>query len=119
MQDAFFSILVKVDPTRGLFSHALKADTTGAPVIDSHCHLADEVFAADLDAVVDRARAAGVETVLAILAAGDEKEASQARRLEELWPHVRFAIGVHPHQAGGYAGDAAPVVDLVSKQAAS
>jgi len=29
-------------------------------MIDSHCHLADEVFAADLEAVVGRARDAGL-----------------------------------------------------------
>ena len=39
-------------------------------MIDSHCHLADEVFAEDLDAVVARARGAGLERALVILAAG-------------------------------------------------
>src|SRR5436190_1468296 len=34
-------------------------------MIDSHCHLADEKFAADLDAVVSRAKVAGLERVLA------------------------------------------------------
>src|SRR6516225_8318891 len=77
---------------------------TTAALIDSHCHLADEVFAADLDEVVRRARDAGLERALVILAAGDEKEAAQARRLEEVWPDVRFAIGVHPHQAHESAG---------------
>ena len=33
-------------------------------MIDSHCHLADEVFAADLEAVVARAREAGVTSAL-------------------------------------------------------
>ena len=68
-------------------------------MIDSHCHLADEVFAADLDAVIARAKDAGLERALAILAAGDEKEAAQARRVVSLWPECRFAIGVHPHAA--------------------
>jgi len=72
-------------------------------VIDSHCHLADEVFAADLDAVVARARAAGVDRALTILAAGDDKEEAQAARLLSLWPDVRFAIGVHPHAAKEFA----------------
>jgi len=39
-------------------------------VIDSHCHLADQAFSADLDAVIDRARAAGVAGALVILDAG-------------------------------------------------
>ena len=42
-------------------------------MIDSHCHLADEVFAGDLAAVVERAREAGVERALVVLAADDER----------------------------------------------
>jgi TatD DNase family protein len=80
-------------------------------VIDSHCHLADEVFAADLEAVVGRARHAGLERILTILAAGDDKEEAQAQRLLSLWPEVRLAIGVHPHAANDFAAapDAAAV----------
>ncbi|HXW03691.1 MAG TPA: TatD family hydrolase, partial [Vicinamibacterales bacterium] len=73
-------------------------------MIDSHCHLADRVFAADLEAVVGRARDAGLTSALCILAAGDEEESAAARRLRELWPAVRFATGVHPHQAGPFDG---------------
>src|SRR5437899_2626763 len=40
-------------------------------LIDSHCHLADEVFAADLEDVVGRARSVGLERALVILAGGD------------------------------------------------
>ena len=72
-------------------------------MIDSHCHLADEVFAADLEAVVVRAREAGLERALTILAAGDDKEEAQAARLLSLWPGVRFAVGVHPHAASAFS----------------
>ena len=72
-------------------------------MIDSHCHLADEIFAADLEAVVGRARDAGMERTLTILAAGDDKEEAQAQRLLSLWPEVRLAIGVHPHAANEFA----------------
>jgi TatD DNase family protein len=72
-------------------------------VIDSHCHLADDVFAGDLDEVVLRARQAELRTALCILAAGDEREARQADRLVALWPAARLAVGVHPHQAGEFA----------------
>ena len=85
-------------------------------MIDSHCHLADEVFAADLDAVVARAREAGVERALVILAAGDAREFAQGRRLERLWPEVRFAVGVHPHQAHEFAGSPDRVVEVVREQ---
>ncbi|HXW05435.1 MAG TPA: TatD family hydrolase, partial [Vicinamibacterales bacterium] len=46
-------------------------------------------------------------------AAGDEEESAAGRRVRELWPAVQFAAGVHPHQAGAFAGrpgDAAGVV---------
>ncbi len=87
-------------------------------MIDSHCHLADEAFSGDLDAVIARARAAGLERALVILAAGDPKEAAQARRVIELWPDVRVAIGVHPHQAHAFAADPARAADVVREQLA-
>jgi TatD DNase family protein len=68
-------------------------------VIDSHCHLADQAFAADLDAVIARAGAAGLTHLLCILGAGDASEDAQARRVTALFPGARFAVGVHPHQA--------------------
>jgi len=85
-------------------------------VIDSHCHLADEKFTGDLDAVVARAKAAGVERALVILEAGNDREAAQAVRVAGVWPEVRFAVGVHPHIAHAYAGDARRTADLVARQ---
>jgi TatD DNase family protein len=82
-------------------------------VIDSHCHLADEAFAGDLGSVVERAQSAGVAGALCILAAGDEKESAAAARVRAAWPDVRFAVGVHPHNAGHFAGRPAGVVDAV------
>jgi TatD DNase family protein len=74
-------------------------------MIDSHCHLAGDEFEADLPAVIDRAREAGLTGALVILSAGDEAEASRASRVRKLWPAVRFAVGIHPHQAGRHAED--------------
>jgi TatD DNase family protein len=68
-------------------------------VIDTHCHLADEVFETDLEAVVARARTAGLTSAICILAAGDQIEAARAERVRALWPEAGFAVGVHPHQA--------------------
>jgi len=45
---------------------------------DSHCHIAGEEFIADLDAVVARARQAGVSRALVILAAEDDAEVARA-----------------------------------------
>jgi TatD DNase family protein len=72
-------------------------------MIDSHCHLADEAFAGDLDAVIARARTAGVSDALCILGAGEEAEATRAREVRDCWDAVRFATGVHPHAAAPFA----------------
>ncbi|MGE5813808.1 MAG: TatD family hydrolase [Acidobacteriota bacterium] len=82
-------------------------------MVDSHCHLADEVFAADLDQVVARAREAGLEHVLTILAAGDPKEAAQAETLAKLWPDARFSVGVHPHQSRDFAGRVGEIASVL------
>lgn len=71
-------------------------------VIDSHCHLADEAFAGDLEAVVARAVAAEVSEALCILSADDLAELDRAERVRRVWPAVRFSAGVHPHAAGRY-----------------
>jgi TatD DNase family protein len=85
---------------------------------DSHFHLADAVFAADLDAVVGRARAAGLSGGLVILAAGDEAEERQAERLLMIWDEVRVAVGVHPHAAHAFADRPARAADVVRAQVA-
>ncbi|HJO38388.1 MAG: TatD family hydrolase [Vicinamibacterales bacterium] len=90
-------------------------------MLDSHCHLADEAFGDDLPEVVARARDAGLDTALCILAAGDADESARAATLRDLWPEVQFACGVHPHQAAAWAGrehEAAGFVrDLVERDA--
>ena len=88
-------------------------------MIDSHCHLADEVFAPDLDAVVARAKDAGLERVMVILEAGNPTEAAQATHVERLWPETRFAIGVHPHQAHQFADNPERAAAMVQEQLAA
>jgi TatD DNase family protein len=88
-------------------------------VIDSHCHLADEGFAVDLEAVVRRTQEAGLERVLIILSGGDAKEAAQVERVQAMWPEVRVSIGVHPHSAHQFAGCPERAADVVRSQMAS
>jgi TatD DNase family protein len=88
-------------------------------MIDSHCHLADEAFEADLDATIARAQAAGLTDVLCILSAGDEAEAVRARGMRSRWDAVRFATGVHPHSAGTFAGRADASAEVTRTHAAS
>jgi TatD DNase family protein len=85
-------------------------------VIDSHCHLAGDEFVADLEAVITRARAAGLGSALCILAAQDAEEAIRAQRVRALWPSIRFATGIHPHQAGEFAGRTAEAIAVVRER---
>ena len=65
---------------------------------DSHCHIDMPAFDEDRAAVLERARAAGVETMLLI--GGVDEEAGHRRALrvaEEL--KLPVSAGVHPHEA--------------------
>jgi TatD DNase family protein len=62
---------------------------------DSHCHLDGERFAADLEAVLDRAAAAGVTRMLSI----GTGEIDCAVRLADKYEQVYASVGVHPHDA--------------------
>jgi TatD DNase family protein len=90
------------------------------PLVDSHCHIAGPEFADDLDAVIARAREAGVTDALVILAADDEPELQQAAAVTERWGDVRYSIGVHPHAAGKFEsnppGAASQVRAAIAKQ---
>src|SRR4029453_6741639 len=84
-------------------------------MIDSHCHIAGEEFAGRLGAVVSRARAAGVTAALCILSAGDEGELARAAAVAAAWPAARFATGIHPHQAGVFAGRVPEGIEAVRR----
>jgi TatD DNase family protein len=68
--------------------------------IDSHCHLADAVFDADRDAVIDRAAAAGATAVVCIGAS--LMDAERARELAARYPLLRWTAGIHPQDAGSF-----------------
>lgn len=83
-------------------------------MVDSHCHIAGPEFVDDLDAVIARARDAGLVHALVVLAADEVSELQQAAAVSARWGGVRFAIAVHPHAAGKFTGqpsDAAAKVD--------
>jgi TatD DNase family protein len=85
-------------------------------VIDSHCHLAGEEFAADAADVLARARAVGVERLLVIVAAEDDAEWTRAVALAAREPALDLAVGVHPHQAHQFAADAAAAAGAVARR---
>jgi len=88
-------------------------------MIDSHGHLADEAFSEDIDAVIQRAREAGVQGVLCVVDVSDPAEAVRADAVAQRWDAVRTTAGVHPHRSGPFAGRASAAVDLVEARIAS
>jgi TatD DNase family protein len=86
--------------------------------IDSHCHLADETFVADLDEVAQRAHAAGVNRAVCILSADTAEEHARIEAVRAAWPAVVFATAIHPHRAAAYAGRVSAAVQAVRDVAA-
>lgn len=66
-------------------------------LVDSHCHLDFPEFNVELDAVMDRARRAGVGTMVTISTKLSEWE--RVRAIAEAYPEVWCSVGVHPHEA--------------------
>jgi TatD DNase family protein len=66
-------------------------------LIDSHCHLDFPDFAHELDAVVTRARIAGVDRMVTISTRVRQQSALLA--ITQRFPDVYCSIGTHPHHA--------------------
>jgi TatD DNase family protein len=80
-------------------------------LIDSHCHLDFPDFAAELDAVVARARAAGVGRMVTI--STRVKKHAQIIEIAETFSDVFCSVGTHPHHAHEELGiDAAALVAI-------
>jgi TatD DNase family protein len=72
-----------------------------AMLVDSHCHLDFADFAAEREAVVARARAAGVATMLTIGTRLDEFPG--VRAIAETDHDIWCSVGAHPHEAADHA----------------
>jgi TatD DNase family protein len=68
-------------------------------LIDSHVHLDDSKFDDDRDATIERARAAGVECMMAIGTGNGPPDLAVAVRQADRHPFIYATIGVHPHDA--------------------
>src|SRR5262245_66525623 len=79
----------------------------GTPeLVDSHCHLDFPEFAAELDAVVARARDAGVGRLLTICTRLSKFD--QVLAVAEKFDRMFCSVGVHPHEAAHEANVALP-----------
>jgi TatD DNase family protein len=66
-------------------------------LVDSHCHLDFPEFAPELDAVVNRAKNAGVEVCVTI--GTTLAKFPGVRAVAERFDNVYCSVGIHPHEA--------------------
>ncbi len=66
-------------------------------LIDTHCHLEMEKFDPDREAVIQRAKDAGLEALITI--GSDYESNEKALGLTEKYDFVYCSIGIHPHDA--------------------
>lgn len=74
-------------------------------MIDTHAHLNDEKFSADLDAVIARAVDAGVECI--VVCGYDIASSRDAVAMAERYEPVYASVGVHPHDAKSWNAEIA------------
>jgi len=72
-------------------------------VIDSHCHLETKDFGDERDAVIARARAAGVCHMVAVGSGSSLANIENAVALAERNDDISAAIGIHPHDVARMA----------------
>jgi TatD DNase family protein len=80
-------------------------------LVDSHCHLDFPDLTADLDAVLARARAAGVGRMVTI--STRVKNQDQVLAVADKYPDVYCSVGTHPHNA--HEEHDISVADLVAR----
>src|SRR6056297_3433040 len=71
--------------------------TTDIRIVDSHCHLDFPAFDGERDAIVARAREAGVDRMVTICTR--LRAEPQVRAIAETYPEVFYAAGTHPMSA--------------------
>ena len=82
-------------------------------LVDSHCHLDFPDLSAELDAVVGRARAAGIGRIVTI--STRVKKLAQVIAIAEQFPEVFCSVGTHPHNAHEELGIDAKVLVTLAK----
>ena len=84
-------------------------------MIDTHAHLNDPKFAADLDEVISRARGAGVERI--VVCGYDLASSREAVEMAARYEEVYATVGVHPHDARSFDQDALRELEELSRSA--
>jgi TatD DNase family protein len=66
-------------------------------LVDSHCHLNYDGLSDDVQSVIERAEASGVEFLVCICT--KLEDVSEICEIAESYDNVAFTVGVHPHEA--------------------
>jgi TatD DNase family protein len=74
-------------------------------LIDSHAHIQGKEYAGEVEAVIARAREAGVEKIIAVGGAGDMSSNTAAIALAKSFPDIYATVGMHPHDAKDVGAD--------------
>ena len=68
-------------------------------LIDSHAHIQGKEYAGEVEAVIARAREAGVDKIIAVGGAGEMSSNHDAVALADSYENVYATVGMHPHDA--------------------
>jgi TatD DNase family protein len=82
-------------------------------LVDSHCHLDFPQLADEREAVLARARAAGVATMLTISTRLDQF--AGVRAIAEAEEDIWCSVGAHPHEATDHAGITAAQLTMLTE----
>jgi TatD DNase family protein len=79
-------------------------------MFDTHAHVHDAAFEGDREAMLERARVAGVARIMTI---GTDLASSRAAREAAIAYGLEYALGVHPHEAKDAPEDIAAAFDAL------
>jgi TatD DNase family protein len=68
-------------------------------LVDSHAHIQGKEYAGEVEAIIARAREAGVDKIIAVGGAGEMSSNHDAVALADSHENVYATVGMHPHDA--------------------
>ena len=74
-------------------------DLKSLSLVDSHAHIQGKEYAGEVEAVIARAGAAGIDKIIAVGGAGELSSNHDAVALADSYENVYATVGMHPHDA--------------------